>query len=249
MKKEYNQIRLDKILVKNKMARSRDRAIDLIKQDGVYVNGKINKKPGMKISIEDQVTLKKNDIPWVSRGGLKLEEALKVWDINVQNLTCSDVGAATGGFTDVLLYYGARKIYAVDVGKNQLAKKLKNDSRVVNLEKINFKKINKNKIKNKIDLVCIDVSYISLTLILERAKNILKNNGIIVALIKPRFEMEAKAEVGKGVIKDQQKRKKAINKITHFAKEIELEVKDVIESPVLGSKGNREFLAYLKKHY
>lgn len=104
-------------------------------------------------------------------------------------------------------------------------------------------------VKNKIDFVCIDVSYISLTLILERAKNGLKNNGIIITLIKPQFAMEAKAEVGKGVIKDQQKRKKAINKITHCAKEIELEVKDVIDSPVLGSKGNREFLAYLKKRY
>jgi 23S rRNA (cytidine1920-2'-O)/16S rRNA (cytidine1409-2'-O)-methyltransferase len=244
---EDENIRLDKMLVKNGRTASRDRAITLIKQGGVRVNGQIIKKPGTKVSPQDKVVLEMEDIPWISRGGLKLEAALKTWDIDPQGLACLDVGASIGGFTDVLLHFGARKVYAVDVGKNQLADKLKNDPRVVSLEKINFKKINENKIKDDIDMICIDVSYISLTRILEKAKKIIKEQGVIIALVKPQFEMENKSDVGKGVVKDKEKQEAAVEKVRRFAKEIGLEVKDVTDSPILGGKGNKEFLMRLEK--
>jgi 23S rRNA (cytidine1920-2'-O)/16S rRNA (cytidine1409-2'-O)-methyltransferase len=245
-KNKGEQTRVDKFLVQEGHAISRDRAIDLIKQEGVEINGKVINKPGTKITPGDEITLVKQDIPWVSRGALKLEEALKTWNIDPADKTCLDIGAATGGFTEVLLHGGARKVYAVDVGRGQLAEKLRQDRRVVNLEKINFKNISKNKIKEKGDLICIDVSYISLTLILEKAKNFLKGKGAIIALIKPQFEMEEKARVGKGVIKEAEKHEYAIEKIENFAEEIGLKAEGVIDSPILGGKGNKEFLMLLK---
>jgi 23S rRNA (cytidine1920-2'-O)/16S rRNA (cytidine1409-2'-O)-methyltransferase len=246
-KNNKEQIRVDKFLVQEGYVTSRDRAIDLIKQEGVEVNGKTINKPGMKITFGDEITLTKQDMPWVSRGALKLEEALKTWNIDPHNKTCLDIGASTGGFTEVLLYRGARKVYAVDVGRGQLAEKILQDRRVVNLEKINFKNINKSKIKEKADLICIDVSYISLTLILEKAKTFLKGKGEMVALIKPQFEMEERSQVGKGVVKEEKKHNYAIDKIKDFAEEIGLKTEGVIDSPILGNKGNKEFLAYMKK--
>ncbi|MFW5888297.1 MAG: TlyA family RNA methyltransferase [Patescibacteria group bacterium] len=247
MSEKNEQIRLDKFLVQEGYAISRDRAIDLIKQEGVEVNGKVINKPGMKITFGDEITLTKQDMPWVSRGALKLEEALKTWNIDPHNKTCLDIGASTGGFTEVLLHRGARKVYAVDVGRGQLAEKILQDRRVVNLEKINFKNINKSKIKEKADLICIDVSYISLTLILEKAKTFLKGKGEMVALIKPQFEMEERSQVGKGVVKEEKKHNYAIDKIKDFAEEIGLKTEGVIDSPILGNKGNKEFLMYMKK--
>ena len=238
---------MDKVLVENDAAGSRDRAIDLIKQGGVAVNGRIVEKPGTKVSEEDEVTLEKEDIPWVSRGALKLEEALTTWNIDPTGCICMDIGAATGGFTEVLLSYGAKKVYAVDVGKDQLAEKLLEDERVINLEKTNFKKMNEKKVKDDIDLICIDVSYISLTHILEKAKKMLRNRGKIMVLIKPQFEMEGKSQVNKGIIKETEKQEYALEKIRKAAEETGAEVKGIIDSPVKGRKGNQEFLMYMKK--
>lgn len=247
MTENEDQMRLDKLIVETGAAASRDRAIDLIKRGAVLVNDRVTVKPGKKVGPDDRITLEEQDPLWVSRGALKLKEALDAWNIDTKAGVCVDVGAAAGGFTEVLLHRGAQRVYAVDVGRNQLAESLRQNPKVVNMEKTNFRRMRRNKIKEKVDLVCMDVSYISLTLVLERAKELLKGKGVIIALIKPQFEMENKKGVGKGIIKSAEKRERAINKIRNHAREIGLEDKGLIDSPVLGAKGNQEFLILLTK--
>jgi 23S rRNA (cytidine1920-2'-O)/16S rRNA (cytidine1409-2'-O)-methyltransferase len=192
------------------------------------------------------IRLKGEDIPYVSRGGLKLAKALVEFDIDVTGLIALDVGASTGGFTDCLLQHGAGRVYAVDVGYGQLAWKLRQETRVINLEKTNIRYLEPETLGERVDLVVIDASFISLAKVLPNTLRHLKPGGSIVALIKPQFEV-GKGEVGKGgVVRDEEKHRAVVRSIEEFAQSLGLTVNGVTDSPILGPKGNREFLIYLK---
>ena len=235
--------RLDKLLVEKGLVKSRGRAKALIMAGKVTVNGQVVDKAGASVLVDSVIEVKGEDIPYVSRGGLKLETAINEFGLDVKDFTCLDVGASTGGFTDCLLQHGAKKVYAVDVGKGQLDWKLRNDPRVISIEQFNARYLTDREIPEKVDLVVIDVSFISLTKILPVVKQFLKPEGKIVALIKPQFELTKKeVDKGKGVIKDPELHKKAIEKILHFAQEIGLYPENLTLSKPRGPKGNKEFL-------
>ena len=235
--------RADLLLVKQNLAASRSEAQALILAGQVsFSKGRIE-KAGQLISEEEILTVRKGR-PFVSRGGEKLQQALETFHLNVTDKTCLDIGASTGGFTDCLLQNGAKKIYAVDVGYGQFHWKLRSDPRVVLMEKTNFRYIESGKIPEKLDLIVIDVSFISLDKILPKAKEHLKPEGQMIVLIKPQFELSPK-EVGKGVVKDEGLRQKTVQKIKSFAEEIGLQCLGTTASPILGPKGNQEFLMLL----
>ncbi|WP_022853444.1 TlyA family RNA methyltransferase [Thermodesulfatator atlanticus] len=240
--------RLDKLLVQKGLCETREKAQALIMAGEVYVNGKRIEKAGQKIPFDAQIEIKGKGLPFVSRGGLKLAHALKHFGIDVAGLVCADIGASTGGFTDCLLQEGAAKVYAIDVGKGQLHYKLRNDPRVVVLEGINARYLTEESLPEKVGLVTIDCSFISLTKILPAAVKILKPEGLIIALIKPQFEV-GKGKVGKGgVVKDPKLHQEVIEKIKTFSeKELNLKTEGITESPILGPAGNKEFLILLKK--
>ena len=238
--------RLDNLLLERGIVQSRERAKGLILSGDVRGNGNPVNKAGTRIDENAEIEITK-DIPYVSRGGLKLEKAIKEFNINVKDKVAIDVGASTGGFTDCLIQYGAKKVYAVDVGYGQLAWKLRNDPRVVIIERKNVRYIKPSDIGEPVDIATIDVSFISLKLVLPVVKNLLKENGEIIALIKPQFEV-GKGEVGKGgIVKDEEKHKKVISEIKSFAIDSGFKVLNVTKSPIAGQKGNVEFLIYLQK--
>ncbi|ADU97673.1 TlyA family RNA methyltransferase [Thermovibrio ammonificans] len=245
MKKE----RLDKLLVERGIVKSRERAKALIMAGKVLVNGQVVDKAGTAVPADARVEVKGEDIPYVSRGGLKLETAIKAFNLNVEGFTCLDVGASTGGFTDCLLKHGARKVYAVDVGKGQLDWKLRNDPRVVSIEQFNARYLTEKEVPERVDLVVIDVSFISLTKILPVVKQFLKPGAKVVALIKPQFELtKREVDKGKGVIKDPKLHRKAVEKVLNFAREIGLYPEGITLSKPLGPKGNKEFLVLLSQN-
>jgi 23S rRNA (cytidine1920-2'-O)/16S rRNA (cytidine1409-2'-O)-methyltransferase len=237
--------RLDSLLIERGMIQSRERAKALILSGDVKVNGSPVNKAGTLIDEDAEIELTAKDIPFVSRGGLKLEKAINEFGIDVKDKVAVDVGASTGGFTDCLLQYGAKKVYAVDVGYGQLAWKLRKDTRVVVIERKNIRYIKPSDIGEPADIAAIDVSFISLKLVLPVVKNLLKDNGEIIALIKPQFEV-GKGEVGKGgIVREKEKHEKVISEIKSFAIDLGLKVLNVTESPITGQKGNVEFLIYL----
>jgi 23S rRNA (cytidine1920-2'-O)/16S rRNA (cytidine1409-2'-O)-methyltransferase len=239
--------RLDKILVDRKMADSRERARALIMAGQVVVNDHAAAKAGQLVSVDAEIRLKGDVLPYVSRGGLKLEKALNMFAIDVTNLTALDAGASTGGFTDCLLQRGARKVFAVDVGYGQLAWKLRGDERVVNMEKTNIRYLDPGQLDEVPDIAVIDVSFISLDKVLAPVSRLVRDGGRIVALIKPQFEV-GRGEVGKGgVVRDRDKHQQVVDTVHHLAESLGLTVQGVIESPILGPKGNREFLISLVK--
>jgi len=239
--------RLDKVLVKRGLVSSRQRAQAFIMEGKVWVDGKRVEKSGARIGADAEVEIKEREFHYVSRGGTKLEKALKHWDVKVSGKVFLDVGVSTGGFTDCLLQRGAARVYAIDVGYGQLAWKLKCDERVINLERSNIRYLTREKFKDELDGAVIDVSFISLKKVIPRVVELIKRGGEIIALIKPQFEV-GKDEVGKGgVVKDAQKHKKVIDEISSFACGLALQVIGVLESPLLGPKGNREFFIYLKE--
>jgi 23S rRNA (cytidine1920-2'-O)/16S rRNA (cytidine1409-2'-O)-methyltransferase len=239
-------IRLDQLLVTKGLTPSRQKAHELIVQGEVLVNGDIINKPSKKVSCEAVLTITSNAWQRVSRGGLKLEPALTVWQINPHQWICLDVGASTGGFTEVLLQRGAKKVYALDVGHGQLAAQLRRDPRVINLEGINARHLEPSLLPEPIDFCCIDVSFISLTLIIPEILKFLKPHSHLIALIKPQFEV-GRAGIGKnGIVKDPQQHQLAINKIKELSAKLVLTVVGLIESPILGTGGNKEFLIYLR---
>ncbi len=240
------KIRLDQLLQKKGLTESREKARALILEGKVIVNGQKIEKPGTLVDENSEIKLCGEILPYVSRGGLKLQAAIQRFGINVKDKVALDVGASTGGFTDCLLQQGAKRVYAVDVGYGQLAWKLRNDPRVIPIERTNIRYMEKDKIPEPIDIAVVDVSFISLTLVIPKTLEFLKTTGEIVSLIKPQFEV-GKGEVEKGgIVKDREKRTRAVNKIEAFMKEINLEVIGVIESPVKGQKGNIEYLMYCK---
>ena len=239
--------RLDKLLVDKGLVQSRERARALIMAGEVLVDGRVVHKAGEMVADPAAITLKGKDIPYVSRGGLKLEKGLDEFNIDVTGKVAMDVGASTGVFTDCLLQRCAKKVYAIDVGYGQLDLKLRNDPRVVNIERQNIRYLEREAIPEQVDLVTIDASFISLLKVIPNVLNFIGKSGEMVALIKPQFEV-GKGEVGKGgVVRDEAKQMAVVEKIKGFCEEIGLTVMGVIESPILGPKGNREFLIYARK--
>ncbi|GAM10640.1 putative rRNA methyltransferase YqxC [Geobacter sp. OR-1] len=239
--------RLDRVLVERGLAPSRERARALIMAGMVIVGDHAILKAGEQIPSDAAIRLKGEDHPYVSRGGLKLQKGLDEFAIDVSGVVAIDVGASTGGFTDCLLQRGARKVYAVDVGYGQLAWKLRQDERVINLEKTNIRYLDPAALEEMPDIAVIDASFISLDKILPHVIILIKPLARIVALIKPQFEV-GRGEVGKGgVVRDESKHHDVVEKVKLIAGQLGLTVVGVVESPIKGPKGNREFLIYLEK--
>ena len=240
------QNRLDVELVNRGLAESREKAKAYIMAGSVYVDGQKAFKAGDKVKDGMQLEVRGTPLPFVSRGGLKLDKAIKVFEISLDDCVCMDIGASTGGFTDCMLQNGAVKVYSVDVGYGQLAWKLRCDDRVVNIERTNIRYLDTDSISDKIGFISIDVSFISLKLVLPVVKKLLKKNGYCVALIKPQFEA-GREEVGKkGVVRDKDIHKKVIAQCINYAVDNGLDVIDIDFSPIKGPEGNIEFLIYIK---
>jgi 23S rRNA (cytidine1920-2'-O)/16S rRNA (cytidine1409-2'-O)-methyltransferase len=239
--------RLDILMLEKGLVKSRQEAQSFILAGFVKVNGEIITRAGQRLSSESAIKISRDYCPYVSRGGLKLQAALDIFQVEVYNKISLDVGASTGGFTDCLLKRGAQKVYAVDVGYGQLAWELRNDPRVIPLEKTNIRYLKPENLPEKVELATIDVSFISLVLVLPAVKNLLHSPGQILALIKPQFEV-GKGEVGKGgVVKDLNKHQEVIQKISSRAEELGLSSLGVIRSPLKGPKGNLEYFIYLSQ--
>jgi 23S rRNA (cytidine1920-2'-O)/16S rRNA (cytidine1409-2'-O)-methyltransferase len=232
--------RLDLALVERGLVETRAKAQSLVMARRILVNGKFVDKAGANVAADDEVRVAELEHPWVGRGGMKLAHALEQFAIDVTGKVCVDLGASTGGFTDVMLKSGAAKVYAIDVGYGQLDASLRNDPRVVNREKVNARYLHCDSFGEPIDFVSIDVSFISLKLILPAVATFLR--GPLVALIKPQFEV-GRHEVGKGgIVRDEEKRHAAVEGVVAFARDNGFEVNDVIESPIKGAEGNVEYL-------
>jgi len=237
--------RLDVILYNRGFFESREKAKAAVMAGMVYVNGERCDKPGLSFDPGCEIEIKGNPIPYVSRGGLKLDKAIKEFGITLEGLTCVDVGASTGGFTDVMLKNGAAKVYAVDVGYGQLAWELRNDPRVVCMERTNFRYVTSEQIKEPIDFGSADVSFISLKLILPPLKALLKPEGRVVCLIKPQFEAGREKVGKKGVVRDPKVHEEVINEVIRSATEMGFSVMGLTWSPITGPEGNIEYLLYL----
>jgi 23S rRNA (cytidine1920-2'-O)/16S rRNA (cytidine1409-2'-O)-methyltransferase len=208
----------------------------------ILVNGQHLDKAGANVADDDELRIEALEHPWVGRGGMKLAHALREFGISVEGKICADIGASTGGFTDVMLKSGAKKVYAIDVGYGQIDVSLRNDPRVINREKVNARYLTAADFEDVIEFVSIDVSFIPLKLILPAVATFLR--GELVALIKPQFEV-GKGDVGKGgIVRDEIKRAAAVDAVVAFAREIGFDVRGVIESPVKGAEGNVEYLMY-----
>lgn len=237
--------RLDMILIHRNLAPSRQRARSLIMAGKVFVDNRRVDKPGAGVAPDAFIIIKGEDLPFVSRGGLKLQAALDALPLSVEGLDCLDVGASTGGFTDCLLQRGARHVFAVDVGYGQLAWSLRQDPRVTSIERTNIRYMPFDKLGRRVDLVTIDVSFISLKIVVPAVLPFLKPDGRILALIKPQFEA-GKGKVGKGgVVKDETVRAEVIGDLTLFFKQLGLDCGPIMPSPVLGPKGNQEYIVQL----
>jgi 23S rRNA (cytidine1920-2'-O)/16S rRNA (cytidine1409-2'-O)-methyltransferase len=233
---------LDRLLVDRGLASSRERAQALILGGRVSVDGSPAVKAGQQVSLESIVQVSGDDLPFVSRGGLKLQHALDFFSIEVHDLIAMDIGASTGGFTDCLLQRGARRVYAVDVGYGQLAWKLRQDTRVITIERKNIRYLSQELIPEEIEVAVIDTSFISLRIVIPAALKFLKNGAVLIALIKPQFEA-GREHVGKGgVVRDSDVHESICQNIQVFCSSLGLEVLGVTPSPILGPKGNREFL-------
>ncbi|MBO4693277.1 MAG: TlyA family RNA methyltransferase [Clostridia bacterium] len=239
--------RIDCALVSRGLAESREKAKAIIMSGIVFVNNQKCDKAGDTVNPDDIIEVRGEKPKFVSRGGLKLEKAVNVFNIDLNGLICADVGASTGGFTDCMLQNGAEKVYAIDVGYGQLAWKLRNDSRVINLERTNFRYVTKEQITDLLDFACVDVSFISLSLILPVLYDLLKSDGRVVCLIKPQFEAGRENVGKKGVVRDSQVHISVIEKIIKEAIKNGFSVLDLDFSPVKGPEGNIEYLCFLQK--
>ena len=254
--------RLDKIIVSGGMVKSREIARALIIEGKVFVDGKKMTKPGTPVSDTSEIVLKQSELPFVGRGGLKLDAALDFFSIEVQDEVIMDVGSSTGGFTDCLLKRGAKKVYCVDVGYGQLAWSLRKDPRVIVLERTNIRyldsEIEKQEsrfsglefndlLKGNIDMATIDVSFISLRKVIPPVIKFLKEKGEVLALVKPQFEV-GKGEVGKGgIVREEEKRLKAVSAVREDLEKLGLQTVGIFQSPVHGQKGNVEYFLYMKR--
>ncbi|MEI8233076.1 MAG: TlyA family RNA methyltransferase [Verrucomicrobiota bacterium] len=240
--------RLDVLLAARGLFESREKAQRAIMAGAVRVGDALADKPGARVP-EDALLSVKEQCRYVGRGGLKLEAALKHFPVDPTGKICLDIGASTGGFTDCLLQHGAAKVHAIDVGHSQLDWKIRSDARVVVREKLNARHLTREDIPDPIDLCVVDVSFISLTLILPAAFPLLAPGGLLIALIKPQFELsKEEVDAGRGVVRDRAAQQRAVEKIERFVRENGSGMRwaGVIESPILGGEGNREFLACLR---
>ncbi|MCR5670613.1 MAG: TlyA family RNA methyltransferase [Butyrivibrio sp.] len=243
------KLRLDVLLVNRGLATSREKAKSFIMAGEVFVNGQREDKPGTTFE-EEKITsleVRGDTLPYVSRGGLKLEKAVNNFGFSLQDKVCMDIGASTGGFTDCMLQNGAKKVYSVDVGHGQLDWKLRSDERVVCMEKTNFRYMVRDDIEDDLDFASCDVSFISLTKILLPARRLLKDGGEMVCLIKPQFEA-GKEKVGKkGVVRDPKVHEEVVRRITDFVHIAGFEVLHLDFSPIKGPEGNIEYLIHIRK--
>jgi 23S rRNA (cytidine1920-2'-O)/16S rRNA (cytidine1409-2'-O)-methyltransferase len=239
--------RLDKLLVQQGLVASRERARALILAGKVLVDERLQDKVGCQVATDSKIRIKGEDHPYVSRGGMKLAAGIDAFTLNLEGKTAIDVGASTGGFTDCLLQNGVAKVYAVDVGYGQLAWKLREDPRVVNLERCNIRHLTRDSLDETPSLAVIDASFISLAKVLPSTLALLAPVADILALIKPQFEV-GRGLVGKGgVVRDERLHEKVVEEIRELAIELGCQVLGLVESPIRGPKGNREFLIHLRK--
>jgi 23S rRNA (cytidine1920-2'-O)/16S rRNA (cytidine1409-2'-O)-methyltransferase len=237
--------RLDILVFEKGFAETRTKAQAFIMGGSVFVNNQVQYKPSVLVGDEDIIEIK-NINPYVSRGGLKLESALRALNIDVKGYICLDIGASTGGFTDCMLQKGAIKVYSVDVGSGQLHYKLRNDKRVINIENVNFRYFDDALLKDRVDFTTIDVSFISLDKILPMVYKTICENSSVLAMIKPQFELEP-SEIKKGVVRDEKLRQKAISKIKNFALSLGFKIISEADSELKGPKGNLEHFVLLEK--
>jgi 23S rRNA (cytidine1920-2'-O)/16S rRNA (cytidine1409-2'-O)-methyltransferase len=239
--------RLDCLIFDRGLSESRERAKTVVMAGQVYVNGQKQDKPGTMLPENVKIEVRGSKIPYVSRGGLKLEKALATFPIDLKGKTVMDIGASTGGFTDCMLQNGAKKVYAVDVGYGQLAWKLRIDPRVVSLERTNVRYLTEQQVPESVDFFSVDVAFISLRLVLPVARRFLSEHGQAVCLIKPQFEAGRENVGKKGVVRDPKVHVQVIQKIVAFVKENGFSVLGLTYSPVKGPEGNIEYLLYLQK--
>ena len=237
--------RIDALIVERGLVKSRERAKAMIMAGKVMVNQIRVDKPGTQVNENVSITLKEDNNPFVSRGGLKLKQALDILPVSVKDCLCLDIGASTGGFTDCLLQYGAKKVFAVDVGYGQFDWQLRQNPKVVVIERTNIRHMPYEVINEKLDVIVADTSFISLKVVIPSAEKFMRNHTLILALIKPQFEA-GKKYVGKGgVVKDPKIRQKVIQELEIFFKQRGYRVNDVVPSPILGPKGNKEYIISL----
>ena len=239
--------RLDVLLVNRGLAPSREKAKAIIMSGVVFVDGQREDKAGSNFDVNVPIEVKGNTLKYVSRGGLKLEKAMANFDVSLADKICMDVGSSTGGFTDCMLQNGAVKVYAVDVGNGQLHWKLRQDERVICMEKTNIRYVTPDQIADKIDFSSIDVSFISLTKVLKPVKDLLTDKGEIVCLVKPQFEAGREKVGKKGVVRDIKVHKEVINMVIDYAREIGFTICNLDYSPIKGPEGNIEYLLHLSK--
>lgn len=239
--------RLDCLLFEKGFAQSRERAKILIMEGLVYVNHQKYDKPGESVPVDAEIEVRGKGLAYVSRGGLKLEKAMQQFPISLEGKTTMDIGASTGGFTDCMLQNGAVRVYAVDVGYGQLAWKLRSDSRVVNLERTNIRYLTAEQVPEQVDFFSVDVSFISLSLVLPAARPFLKEGGEAVCLIKPQFEAGREKVGKKGVVRDRAVHREVIEKVVQLALTEGYSPMGLTYSPVKGPEGNIEYLLYLRR--
>lgn len=239
--------RLDVLLVKRNLVASREKAKTTIMTGNVFVNGQREDKAGSAFAEDAAIEIRGQVMPYVSRGGFKLEKAMTEFGLALENKVCTDVGSSTGGFTDCMLQNGAARVYAIDVGRGQLDWKLRQDDRVICMEKTNIRYVTPEDLPEAIDFSSIDVSFISLTKVLVPIRNYLKPDGEIVALIKPQFEAGREKVGKKGVVREANTHYDVVQKIIDFAKSVGFDIVDLTFSPIKGPEGNIEYLIYLKK--
>ncbi len=246
MSRNVKRERIDKLLVEQGLAESRTKAQALVMAGVVLVDEQRVEKPSEQFAADAQIRVKRADDPasrYVGRGGVKLEAALREFQLDIQGLVCLDVGASNGGFTDCLLQHGAQKVFAIDVGHNQIDWQLRNDPRVEVREGVNARYLQPDEFPVKFDLAVVDVSFISATMVLPAIVPLLREGGAIVTLVKPQFEVGRGEVGGGGIVRDPAKRAQAVEKVNQSAAELGLRVAGVIESPIQGAEGNVEFLA------
>lgn len=238
--------RLDVLLVKQGLATSREKAKAVIMAGEVFVDNQREDKAGQTFPITAKIEVRGKKMKYVSRGGYKLERAMEVFPIQLQDAVCMDVGSSTGGFTDCMLQNGARYVYAIDVGTNQLAWSLRQDERVCSMEKTNIRYVTPDDIGEKMDFVSIDVAFISLTKVLTPVKALMKEKGQIACLIKPQFEAGREKVGKKGVVRDKKVHEEVIEMVTNYAKSIGFHILGLEHSPIRGPEGNIEYLLYME---
>ena len=240
------KVRLDSLLIERGLVTTRQQAIGLILSGNILVDGIKIEKAGKAVP-EDAEIVVKETLRYVGRGGLKLEEAIRSFNLNVKDKSAIDIGASTGGFTDCLLQHGAKKVYAVDVGYGQLHWRLRQDPRVINIEKTHILKLDWRLIQDPIDIAAVDLSFISVTRIFPVLCEHLQQSATVIILVKPQFEV-GKGEVGKGgIVRDKDKIQKAVDKVISHAVKAGFKVRGLINSPITGQKGNIEYLLYIEK--